>query len=45
MHKYQQRGESLQELNFKFIELIQAFTNYEPEDITDPLKNCLYLQK
>ena len=27
MYRYQQKGESLQELNFEFIELIQAVTN------------------
>ena len=35
MHRYQQEGESLQEFNFEFGELIQAVTNHETKDITD----------
>ena len=40
MHQYQQNGEGLQELNFEFSEHIQAVTNHEPTDVTDPLKLC-----
>ena len=38
MYRCQQRGECLQEFNFKFTELIQTFMNHEPKDITDLLK-------
>ena len=44
MHTYQQKGENLQEFNFEFSEIIQAVTNNEPEDITDPLKIYMYAQ-
>ena len=33
MHRYQQKGEILQEFNFEFSEIIQAVTNHEPTDI------------
>ena len=43
MSRHQQTGESLQEFNFKFSELIQAITNYKLKDITDPLKySCMH---
>ena len=38
LHRYQQKGESLQEFYFKFNELIQAVTNCEAKDIPDLLK-------
>ena len=38
MHRYQQKVESLQQLNFEFNEHIQAITNYELQDTTDPLR-------
>ena len=41
MHKYPEKGESLQEFNFEFSERIQA---REPKDITDLLKIFLYAQ-
>ena len=41
MHRYQQIGESLQEFNFAFSELIQAVTNHEFKDITNPSKSFL----
>ena len=45
MHRYQQKRESVHEFNFKFSELIQAVMNYEPKDITDPLKSLYYVHK
>ena len=44
MYRYQQKGESLQEFNYQFIELIQAVTNHEHKDITDPVKIYMYVQ-
>ena len=38
MHRNKQKGESLQEFNFKSRELIQAVMNHEPKDVMDPLK-------
>ena len=45
MHRYQQKGESLQEYNFEFGKLIQAVCNHELKDITHPLKIYMYVQK
>ena len=45
MYRYQQKEESLLEFIFKFCELIQAVTNCEPKDITDPVKHLMYVQK
>ena len=42
MHGHQQKGEHLQEFNFNFSEHIQVFMNYEPKDITNPLKVYMY---
>ena len=44
MHRHQQKGEILQELNFKFSECIQTGMSWELKDITDPLKINKYLQ-
>ena len=44
MQRYQQKGESLQEFNFKFIYFIQAITNQELKDITDLLNMSMYTQ-
>ena len=44
MHKYQQKGESLQEFNFELSELIQADMNHEAKDRTDPVKIYIYVQ-
>ena len=38
MHWYQQKGENLQEFNFKFSKRIQSVSHHEPKDIKDPLK-------
>ena len=38
MHRYQWKGESLQEFTFEFHELIQAATNSKPKDTKGPLK-------
>ena len=45
MHRYQQRGECLQEFIFEFSKHIKAITNWKPKDITDPLKIYMYTQK
>ena len=45
MHTYQQKEESLQELNLEFSECIQAGTNHEPKDITDISKISMLAQK
>ena len=37
MHRYQQKGEGLQEFNFEFSELTQTVSNGEVKDITNPL--------
>ena len=45
MHRYQQKGQSLQVFIFEFSELIQTITNCDPTDITDLLKIYMYVQK
>ena len=45
MHRYQQKGGSLQDFSFEFSELTHAVTNCEPKDITDPLKIYMYVQR
>ena len=44
MHRYQQKGKSLQEFNFEFSELFLAVANCEPKDKTYPLKIYMYTQ-
>ena len=45
MHRYQQKGQSLQEFNFEFSKLIQAVTNCDPKDTTYLFKNYMDAQK
>ena len=39
------KEKAYKDFNFEFSEPVQAFTNSEPEDITDPLKIYFYVQK
>ena len=39
---YQQKGDHLQEFNFKFSELIQAVSNKDPSMIMNPLEIAMY---
>ena len=45
MHRYQQKGKSLQKSNFEFSLLIQTVSNCELNDITDLFKIYMYAQK
>ena len=45
VHRYQQKGEHLQEFNYEFKELIWVITNCEFKDIMNPLRIYMYAQK